>query len=168
CRFEHQFESAGRYSVEVRDARYLGNVYWGYVLRMGSFPAARVASPSSVSGGSAVEVQLPELGGIAARASIPKVGRGDLFGEIRTSEHSLGSWVNLTLDSAPNVLENAKNSAEAPTRVVLPANLHGVLSEPGEEDWYEFELRRGETISFRGVARELASGADLELALIEP
>jgi len=46
CRFAHRFARAGRYTVEVRDSRFRGSEHWGWILRMGRFPAARVALPA--------------------------------------------------------------------------------------------------------------------------
>src|SRR5258707_429152 len=48
CRFEHTFTAAGTYVVAVRDARFHGSEHGFYVLRMGRFPAARVAVPAAV------------------------------------------------------------------------------------------------------------------------
>ena len=50
-RFEHTFAEAGAYTVELRDARFHGSEHGYYVLRMGKFPAARVALPMAVKVG---------------------------------------------------------------------------------------------------------------------
>src|SRR4051794_21798924 len=61
CRFEHVFAEAGTYTVELRDARFHGGAHGFYVLRMGRFPAARVAVPAVVPPGAAANLVLPEL-----------------------------------------------------------------------------------------------------------
>src|SRR5262249_42599932 len=47
-RFEHVFEKAWTYTLEVRDARFKGNEHNHYVLRVGRFPAGRVALPAAL------------------------------------------------------------------------------------------------------------------------
>ena len=61
CRFEHRFAAAGTYTVEVRDSRFQGHEHGFYVLRMGKFPAARVAVPAAVRPGKRTKLFLPEL-----------------------------------------------------------------------------------------------------------
>ena len=61
CRFEHTFTEAGTYTVEMRDSRFHGSEHGFYVLRMGRFPAARVAVPMVVRPGKRTELRLPEL-----------------------------------------------------------------------------------------------------------
>jgi hypothetical protein len=47
-RFAHTFAEAGAYTVELRDARFHGSDHAFYVLRMGRFPATRVALPMAI------------------------------------------------------------------------------------------------------------------------
>ncbi|MBU6293558.1 MAG: hypothetical protein KJS91_02650, partial [Planctomycetes bacterium] len=51
CRFEHTFEKAGTYTLEVRDARFKGNEHRHYVLRVGRFAVGRAAVPSAANPG---------------------------------------------------------------------------------------------------------------------
>ena len=60
-RFEYRFAVAGTYTVEVRDSRFQGHEHGSYVLRMGRFPAARVAVPAAVRPGKRAKLHLPEL-----------------------------------------------------------------------------------------------------------
>ena len=68
-RFEHTFADAGAYTVELRDARFHGSEHGFYVLRMGRFPAARVAVPVAVQRGKAAKVRLAGTGGRGGRLS---------------------------------------------------------------------------------------------------
>ncbi len=49
CRFEHRFKEAGKYTIEIRDARYEGG--HAYALRVGRFPACATALPLAVRPG---------------------------------------------------------------------------------------------------------------------
>ena len=60
CRFEHRFAAPGTFTIELRDSRFRGSENFPYVLRMGRFPAARVAMPSAVKTGRN-DLCLPEL-----------------------------------------------------------------------------------------------------------
>src|SRR5205807_3946742 len=60
-RFEHTFAAAGTYTVEMRDARYHGSEHGYYVLRMGRFPAARVAVSAAIQWGKRFELRLPGI-----------------------------------------------------------------------------------------------------------
>src|SRR5262249_43818056 len=79
CRFEHTFAEAGSYTVEMRDARFHGSEHGFYVLRMGRFPAARVAVPAAVVPGRRAEMRLPELADAAAGLDVPAGPAAGLF-----------------------------------------------------------------------------------------
>ena len=83
CRFEHVFKDAGTYTVEVRDSRFHGSEHWPYVLRMGRFPAARTALPTTVRPGKHADLRLPEVDatiGLDAPADLPA---GPFFAALR-------------------------------------------------------------------------------------
>ena len=79
CRFAHTFAQAGTYTVEIRDARFHGSEHGLYVLRMGRFPAARVALPSMVAPESRTELLLPELADTAVSVDVPKTLTPGIF-----------------------------------------------------------------------------------------
>ena len=64
-RFAHPFDTAGSYTVEIRDARFKASEHHHYVLRIGRFPAARVAVPAVVTRGHQEDLRLPEVPGAA-------------------------------------------------------------------------------------------------------
>ncbi|WP_088254189.1 hypothetical protein [Fimbriiglobus ruber] len=96
CRFEHQFRAAGTYTVEVNDARFRGSEHHQYVLRMGRFPAARVAVPSAVRPGPN-ELRLPEIGGPAISYTAPTDRlTGPFFAALKRPGDEGSTWVSLT------------------------------------------------------------------------
>ena len=169
CRFEHTFADGGLYSVEVRDSRFDGDPTWQYLLRMGDFPVARVAVPSSVTPGAVSRVQLSPSTGSGLEVNLPAdAPLGWFFQEVRQSPQGLATWIPLHADRFEHPLEAEPNDArETATPVTVPATLHGVLDKRGDRDWFQFEMPPGKTLTFRGEARALGSPADLELVLVD-
>ncbi len=169
CRFAHTFEQAGRYTVEVRDARFDGHPYWNYVLRMGDFPAARVAVPSTLVLGSETVVRLPETGpnSLPIKASMPPRSES-FFLDVRTSDKGLASWLPFTATTLENRIEVEPNDMlDQATPAAVPGVLHGVLQASGDQDVFALELKKGQSFLFEATSKELGSPADIELVLYD-
>ncbi len=184
-RFEHTFEKAGIYTVELRDARFKASEHHHYILRMGKFPVERVAIPSAV----------------VAPNRLPGV-----FFENRKRPGDNGSgWVPVSPAEGPIALarefnelhDNALSQATAgptqlaflfsPTRVnpflslersittgrlqaipvVVPGTLFGVLRRPGQRQAFAFNLDKGQRIFVRGETKSLNSPIDLDFVLTD-
>jgi len=94
-RFEHRFVEAGKYTIGVRDSRYHGSEHFTYVLRMGRFPAAKVAVPAAVKPGRNL-LALPEIDAKGVVFDCPP-GRhpGLFFGSIRRPDDNGSAWIPL-------------------------------------------------------------------------
>ncbi|HUY33436.1 MAG TPA: hypothetical protein VMV69_11865 [Pirellulales bacterium] len=170
CRFEHTFAAAGRHTVELRDARFHGDDRWSYVLRIGNFPACRVAVPSSVRPGLRATLTFPQAPGqtepLALAADFPRIA---FFHDLRLAGNDISTWLPLVAADCDNHVETEPNDTpETATLVAIPANLHGCLAMPGDHDWFAFELAQGQKLEFRGESGSLGSAADLELAIVDP
>jgi hypothetical protein len=132
CRFAHRFAEAGTYTVEVRDARYEGDPTWHYVLRMGDFPEARVAVPSSVVIGTSTTLNFPQMKEWQLPVSLPaNTRRGDAFHEIRQSPGSAATWITLNATDLPPSIEVEPNdSKETAQTVTVPAVSYTHLTLP--------------------------------------
>lgn len=191
CRFEHRFESAGTYTVEVRDARFKASEHHHYVLRMGKFPAERVASPPAIESGFDPEMPRSQLGsrfvnrkrpgddGSSWVPIVPSHGPvtvAEEFDEARDTALSQAASGPATLGF---MLSPGFRNPFLPldrhfvlgriqaTPAVVPGSLCGVLRTPGRSDAFQLRLAKGERIFVRGEARSLNSPADLELALVD-
>ena len=171
CRFAHTFSEAGTYTVEVRDTRYEGHPTWHYVLRMGDFPEARVAIPSSVQTvvSQLQKISFPQVPGLMALVGSPVTPhQGYFFQEVRREPSSVATWVPLMATDLPSQLEaEPNNTMETATLVTVPSTLNGVLEKSGDKDWFAFELTQGQKLNIQGVARAIGSAADLELVLFD-
>lgn len=173
CRFSYTFQTAGKYVVEVRDARYDGHPYWNYVLRIGDFPASRMAVPSTLRNEPDETVHLPEIGAVGAKPTLRSGNHSDPlsavgFREVRVAPYVLPTWLPFTSTELENRLEvEPNNDLMTATSAAVPGVLHGVLQAPGEQDFFALELKKGQTLQVTSAARELGSPADLELVLFD-
>ena len=169
CRFGHTFATAGVYSVEVRDSRFEGNPTWHYVLRMGDFPEARVTIPNAVQPGVGATLTFPQVAGLQAPVNFAADRPlGTIFQEVRSAPNAPATWVPLTItDLAPQVEVEPNDKLETATPVKVPATLNGVLNQPGDSDWFAFELTQGQKLHFQGISRVAGGAADLELVLYD-
>ena len=100
-RIEHRFEATGTYTVEVRDARFKASEHNHYVLRMGRFPAGRVAVPSAIEGGFTGEVGLPEVLGCSFALGIRRSQLGPFFANVKRPDDQGSSWVPIAPSLGP-------------------------------------------------------------------
>ena len=173
CRFEHTFAAAGRYLVRIHDARYHGASNWSYSLRIGHFPVARVALPSTVAIATETQQRLhfPQLTG-SETASVEYVPTGLspttelFFFGLRSASHDGSAWLSLLHSPLANCVEvEPNNTDDEATVAVVPCNLHGLIHEDHDTDVFAFDLKQGQQLEFRTDTRNIASAADLELSL---
>lgn len=179
-RFEHTFARAGRHVIQLRDTRYHGSVHWAYMLRIGRFPAARVAIPSTVQPGREVSLRFPEIEDRTQLFNVPqqltqRVGHengsalGRFFFGVRNEADDGSAWLPLSVSDLSNEIEVEPNDRkEAARSISVPCNIHGLIDEVGDEDWFQFDLKQGARLSFVAETREMGSPADLEVTLFDP
>ncbi|QDU97559.1 hypothetical protein [Lignipirellula cremea] len=173
CRFSHTFAETGVHTIEVSDCRYQGDEHWNYLLRVGDFPAARWLLPSSLPPDSQQTVQLPESPATPQQIDTPEVAwQREAYREIRTPGGT-AAWAPLAIRVGENFLESEPNDQpDQATPVPIPAPgpfvMHGLFDRAGDVDWFALELKKGQSLSFTGVSRDLGGAADLELALVDP
>lgn len=184
-RFAHTFKDAGTYTLEVRDARLRASPHHHYVLRVGKFPAERVAVPP-------VLVATDRLPGL-------------LFQQKKQPGDAGSSWLPVAVSSGPvtvakdfdpmrdNALADATSGAAwlayraspmrgnpflaldrsleygrlQPTPAVVPGELCGVLKQPGRRHAFAVQLTKSQRLFLRAEAKTLNSPADLELAIVD-
>ena len=169
-RFEHTFKDGGRHYVRLTDTRYHGSPHWTYMLRMGRFPAARVAIPSTVQAGVHTELHFPELDTGRKGFDVPaNLQGGRFFFGLRRDGDEGSTWFPLSVSRLTNAIEAEPNDIQtSATTVTVPCNLHGSINGPGDEDWFAMDLRKGDRLVFRSETQTIGSPADLELVLFGP
>ena len=171
-RFAHKFALGGRYTVEVRDSRFRGSDHWGYVLRMGRFPEARVAVPATVPTGQATLLSFPQLGVLAQ----PEAGRvtpadvidGRMLFALKRPGDQLSAWLPLRISTLAAVIESEPNDVAGKASVVkIPAALHGGIGKPGDVDHFRVSLKKGQLYQVQVETHTIGSPADIELILLD-
>lgn len=174
CRFAHTFAAAGRYFIEVMDSRFAGDASWSYVLRAGDFPEARTAVPAGVALGQETILAFPQIPRFLAAAKPQALGRTSFyFQEVRFAPEKPATWIPLAASQRQMFVEQEPNNSPkqaltAASPISLTAELCGVLNEPGDEDWFQFPLAKGQSLRVRSFTQSIGSAADLEILLYEP
>lgn len=169
--FEHTFAVAGQYTVEVRDARYEGSPHWRYVLRVGEFPTARLAIPSTFRVDEKTSVKFPELGGEAVEFIMPKDSLlAGQFIAVRRPHDQASNWAPVARKDLASLVEVEPNDApdRATATTSAPLILHGVIDKPGDQDQFAITVNKGDKFTFRAETRPLNSAADVELVFYDP
>lgn len=170
CSWEQTFEQTGIYTVEVRDSRFLGSPHWRYLLRMGNFPAAHVAIPSAVRPGEMALLHFPELAGIQIPFDVPATQKlGGLFHTVRRPGDGASSWVPLLSSPLPSTVETEPNDTleQATPTSQVPVILHGYFEQPGDKDYFQLVLKKGDRLSVRAETKAINSPADVELSIVD-
>ena len=164
CRFTHPVDRTGRYTVEVRDARFKGNEHRSYVLRIGRFPTGRAAIPAAVSPGT----NAIALGSVSEPPfpyeSAPDQRPGAFTASFRRPGDNGSAWVPLTTATGPVVVAHEDGT---PTPATIPATLCGVFRRPGGKHTFTFKLEKGQKLYVRGETESINSPAELEIAMVD-
>ena len=168
CRFEHTFAEAGTYVVKVHDSRYHGSNHWTYSLRLGRFPVARVAFPSTVHPSEQSQVNFPQVEDTPRTFSFTafKKQTAPFFFGLRRNQDEGSAWLPLSFSTLPSVIEVEPNDDRAQaTTATAPCNLHGIISKENDWDYFVLALKKGQKLKFCAQTRNIGSAADLELSL---
>lgn len=170
CRFEHTFAKAGRHFVQIRDTRYHGSPYWGYLLRIGRYPVARTGLPSTVRPGERALLRFPFGGPETLELDVPtSLTAAGFFQSIRRSGDNGSAWIQLATSPFPAGGEVEPNDSPMQAgAAAMPGNLYGLIARPGDVDWFALDLPAGAPVAFRAHTRDIGSPADVELVLLDP
>jgi hypothetical protein len=184
-RFSHTFEKAGTYTLEVRDARLRASEHHHYILRIGKFPAERVAVPSALEvkdrlpGSFFQQVKRPGDAGSTwlpvAVTEGPVTVAKDFDPTIDTALSQATSgpvWLAMRFSPMRGnpflVLERSlEHGSLQPTPAKVPGVLCGVLKQPGRRQAFAVQLEKNQRIFLRAEARALNSPADLEVMIVD-
>jgi len=170
CRFAHTFKHAGRHIIRVRDTRFLGSPHWTYMLRIGSFPVARVGLPSTASTGEQLLVDFPQTACAPREIAFPETATTErFFVSLQGEDHNAPTWLPLAVSSLANTVEAEPNDSPSEANAAtFPCNLHGIMNRRGDADYFALDLKKGQRLELRTDTRDSGSAADLELTLFGP
>ena len=167
----YRFAAAGEYALEIRDARYQGNVDWQYSIEAHDRPFVTNISPARITPGVATRVTLVGFNLPAdptALVTLPPDAPEDL------------DWMNVPLAggatvAAPVIVSRLPEAVESAADndlvaqaqpIGVPSGVSGVISQDGDIDCYSFDAKKDEVISFEVVARRRQSSLDSIMRLL--
>lgn len=160
----------GKYYVLVRDTTYGGGGNFYYLCHIGTFPRSMSVFPLGGKVGEDLNVRFigDVKGDFSKTIKLPAdpVVSMDVFAE--QDGLSVPTPNFLRVSPFPNVLEADGDNDLAHATVVdqeIPVALNGIISKAGEEDYFKFKAKRGQTIDVRVYARALRSPLDSVIVL---
>ena len=159
----------GKYIVQIRESAYGGNGACQYRLHIGNFPRPTAVVPAGGKPGEELEVTFlgDPSGPIKQKVKVPA---DDANGQWRlhcqTAEGVSPTGFKFRIGNLPNAIETGTNvSAATATPGTAPGAFNGVVSKPGETDYFKFTAKKGETYDVHCYARRLGSPLDPVLYL---
>ncbi len=153
----------GKYIVQVRESSYAGNASCVYRLHVGRFPRPTAVLPAGAKLGTKTDVRfIGSVGGeLIQSVQIDALAR-DFSGLFATDAQGQAPSPNIfRLGNLENVLETEPNDqVAAATAGAAPAALNGVISKPGDVDYFKFAAKQGQAFDVRLLARSLRSPLD--------
>ncbi|MFK7850265.1 MAG: PPC domain-containing protein [Akkermansiaceae bacterium] len=155
----------GTYIIQARESSYVGNGNCHYRMHVGHFPRPTIAFPAGGQTGQDIEIKLlgDKSGDITQTLKLPAKPTTDFPVFAQTGNLLSPSPNPLRVRPYPNVFEaepNANQGQATPTKLPLPLAFNGVISEPGDQDWYAFDAKKGQKFTFRVHARSIRSPLD--------
>lgn len=158
----------GTYVVQVRESAYGGSGACAYRLHVGTFPRPLGVVPAGGRPGEEVEVRFvgDPVGEFRQKFKLPAEPEPK-FGLFPQDAGGISpSPVPFRLSDLRNVIEAEPNhTPQQGTPAELPAALNGVISKPGETDYFRFHAKKGQTFDVHCYARRLGSPLDSVMVL---
>ena len=163
-------KTPGRYYIEIRELLGGGNEHSQYVLCVGSFPRPLALFPPGGPLSEHMNVQcLGDMRGkYAAMVNTPShADRHHSYAPIR-GELRPPTPIPFRLSRHANFIEEEPNNTlSASNGTDIEHAFCGTISEPGDEDWYQFDAVKGESLDINVYARRVRSSLDSTLAIFD-
>lgn len=159
----------GKYIVQIRDSAYGGNGNCHYRLHVGHFPRPTAMIPAGGKPGEELEVTFlgDPTGPIKQKVKVPALG-GDPYWRLhcQTPEGLIPTGFEFRIADLPNIVEvGANNAPTSATPGTAPGAFNGVVSKPGEVDYFKFAAKKGQVYDVRCYARQIGSPLDPVMAI---
>jgi hypothetical protein len=162
----------GTYIIQVRETSYGGGDNGAYRLHVGSFPRPLSVYPAGGRPGEEVEVTfLGDVSGpLKRKIKLPDAPSEKYGVYVEDNGQSPPSPNWMRVNDLPNVLEVEPNNTRETATVTtlpLPVALNGVIEKDGDEDWFRFTAKKGDSYEIRAHARAVRSPLDPVLSLYD-
>ena len=153
----------GKYIIEVRESGYGGNGNCRYRLHVGQFPRPVAVYPAGGKAGEEVEFTfIGDAGGpIKQKVTLPADGTSEMQIFARDDRGISPSGHTVRISPDPNAFETEpNNSLGEATVAAFPAAFNGVLETPGDQDYFKFTAKKGQTYEVECYGRRIGTGID--------
>ena len=155
----------GKYIVQVRESAYGGNGSCQYRLHVGNFPRPTAVVPAGGKPNEELEVTFlgDPSGPIKQKVKLPAAMDDPNWRlHCQTADGVMPTGFKFRLVDVPNVLETPNNNtaATASAGPAAPAAFNGVISTPGETDYFKFTAKKGQVFDVHCYARRIGSQLD--------
>ncbi len=168
--FAYAIEKTGRYEIEIRELLGEGNDQSHYVLVAGTFPRPQAIFPPGAAKDSALTVEFrgDGAGAYSRKVTVPKnPGRSFSFALGPEGRHA-PTPIPFRVSDHENLLENEPNDRrDAANRFSVAQAPCGVISVPGDRDWYAFEAKEGQVLNVEIFARRMRSPLDSAISIYD-
>ena len=159
----------GEYVVEIRDTLFRGREDFVYRLTIAPTPVVESVFPLGLKEGTSTKLVLTgrnlPVNEITVEA---KPGSPHVQEITQIADQWLPYPIRFAVDTLPEINEVAGNNALASAQpVTLPLIVNGLISQPGEYDYYRFDGKEGDIVVIDVAARSLGSLLDSRIALLD-
>ena len=159
----------GEYCVEIKDALYRGREDFTYRIDVGQIPFITSISPMGGKKGSTVDVELNGANLKSNTMTVKALKNDHHFMELSQNSPDnkyISNNVRFELSDLKETTEKEPNDNILNAQNIEPGIVvNGVISKPGDDDWYKIDAVAGTTIVFEVMARKLGSPLDAKLTL---
>jgi hypothetical protein len=160
----------GTYILRLREAAYEGNDHCHYRLHIGAFARPTAVYPMGGKAGEDLTLTFfsPATGEFTQPVKLPPtpMERFGVFAKLDGLLAPSPNWIRVS--EVPNVLAarpNQDRQHATATDLSPPLALNGVISQQGEEDWFQFHAVKGVVVDVSVYARRLGSPLDSVLEI---
>jgi hypothetical protein len=158
----------GKYVIQIRESAYGGNGACQYRLHVGNFPRPTAVVPAGGKAGEELEVTFlgDPAGPIKQKVKLPATADEHFRVHCQTPEGVHPAGFKFRVGNLPNAIESGANvNVATSTLGAVPGAFNGVVSKPGEVDYFKFAAKKGEVYDVHCYARRLGSPLDPVLYL---
>jgi hypothetical protein len=152
----------GTYVIQVRESAYRGGGA-SYRLHVGTFPRPLAIVPAGGKCGEEVEVRFigDPKGEFRQKVKLPATPDRSFALFPQDADGVCPSGFPFRLSEHGNTVESGSNNTpQTATAGPVPGAFNGVISKPGEVDYYRFTAKKGQTFDIHCRARRIGSPLD--------
>ncbi len=165
----------GEYFITIRESSFVGNGNSQYRLHVGNFPRPAAVYPAGGKPGDKTTLQFIDaytegetIRAVSKDVDLPEVEgfRGGIFYADESGVSPTPMPFRLT--DLENHLEiEPNNNFEEMTPLTLPVAINGVISEPGDIDYFKFTAKQGQVWDVECYSRRIGSGLDAVINIFD-